>query len=611
MLGSPVSQYASMPSNSLLSKDKKEISASPLARSINLSQNRDKSAADSSLRLKTNGLDAKPTMDTDSWHREPTSPESNINSHSPFSKAGTESPDASPVKGDSLNNFTASPFGQPFQKSSSTNHFLGHLRSNIVLQDVPRTSESMANYSIVQNSENYAKELHQPANSNSSSPIRGNPLKGFPKSPNARLNPLHKKLTFDLLLAKKVEEEVDTNHVSHYSHQRKHGHNFHYHNHHHHHYHPRQKSNSGQSIHNRSHNGLSNVVETVAGPRVSQFELQPVAGESVHSFAANSQPFQSLAPGSQFARPMLLGEKFENGQPLKNTDRLAVHSNEDDHRQVDLQRQITIPLRKLDQSKPLQLTPGSGYSFLHQRRCSVPYSELSQREHFFMLESVNQFNIAIEMSKGQVNMNISAPMPSIRRTKPYMLVLDLDETLVHAEQVVANSKPTANSNKNFEKSFLFSNADGSHDVIGITFRPHLKEFLARASALFDLVVFTASLKDYADAVLDHLDPQGQLFSGRLYREHCILIGDKKVKNMGMFSSPETIIVDNLLYSFAFNIDQGLPIISFIDDTSDVELLDLAAVLEHLPTVGSPKKLLTEVLGLAEFYRELSNKLSSP
>ena len=42
------------------------------------------------------------------------------------------------------------------------------------------------------------------------------------------------------------------------------------------------------------------------------------------------------------------------------------------------------------------------------------------------------------------------------------------------------------------------------------------------SQLFEIVVFTASQKLYADKVLDSIDPKGRI-SHRLYRENCIVI----------------------------------------------------------------------------------------
>ena len=52
-------------------------------------------------------------------------------------------------------------------------------------------------------------------------------------------------------------------------------------------------------------------------------------------------------------------------------------------------------------------------------------------------------------------------------------------------------------------------------------RPHLDDFLREVSTRFKEVhIFTTGAQDYADAILDHLDPTGTMFAGRWYRESC-------------------------------------------------------------------------------------------
>lgn len=47
------------------------------------------------------------------------------------------------------------------------------------------------------------------------------------------------------------------------------------------------------------------------------------------------------------------------------------------------------------------------------------------------------------------------------------------------------------------------------------------ESLRELSKIFQVVAFTASEQTYADAILDYLDPDNELFSYRLYRENCV------------------------------------------------------------------------------------------
>ena len=90
-------------------------------------------------------------------------------------------------------------------------------------------------------------------------------------------------------------------------------------------------------------------------------------------------------------------------------------------------------------------------------------------------------------------------------------------------------------------------------------RPHIAEMLERVSQFFDICIYTASERVYADSILDQLDPDNHYLGQRLYRESCTLSkldnGSKVVylKDLSLISSytlDEIVIVDNSLLSFA-------------------------------------------------------------
>lgn len=66
----------------------------------------------------------------------------------------------------------------------------------------------------------------------------------------------------------------------------------------------------------------------------------------------------------------------------------------------------------------------------------------------------------------------------------------------------------------------------------------------------ELIIFTAGVYQYADWVLDQIDPDFYI-SHRLYRHHCTKIGEKYVKDLSKIGRDitKTIIVDNLTDSF--------------------------------------------------------------
>lgn len=104
-------------------------------------------------------------------------------------------------------------------------------------------------------------------------------------------------------------------------------------------------------------------------------------------------------------------------------------------------------------------------------------------------------------------------------------------------------------------------------------RPHVGEFLDRMSAIFELVVFTASLKEYADFMIDQLDVK-KLIKYRLYRENCSSIVGKQRKDLSRLGRDidKTFIVDNLEDNYLLQPRSGLAVSSWYGDPKDKALL---------------------------------------
>jgi hypothetical protein len=96
-----------------------------------------------------------------------------------------------------------------------------------------------------------------------------------------------------------------------------------------------------------------------------------------------------------------------------------------------------------------------------------------------------------------------------------------------------------------------------------------------------IIIYTASHQSYADSVLNYLDPNNEYFEYRLYRHNCVdtyVEGEKLyVKDLRIFKNvkmEDMIIIDNSVLSFAFQLDNGIPILPFYDNYDDNELLFL-------------------------------------
>ena len=159
------------------------------------------------------------------------------------------------------------------------------------------------------------------------------------------------------------------------------------------------------------------------------------------------------------------------------------------------------------------------------------------------------------------------------RTKK-TLFLDLDETLIHSDTLGQFDKHDAVIN-------LF--LDDSEIEFGLLIRPYCIEFLEFASANFNVILFTAGHKLYAEAVLKYLDPNKQYFHLTLFRDSCIEFRSFFIKDLSIlptFGPKDLVIVDNCLFSFAKNLSNGILISTYYCDENDYELNNLVGYLEN-------------------------------
>ncbi|KAH7930099.1 NIF-domain-containing protein [Leucogyrophana mollusca] len=203
----------------------------------------------------------------------------------------------------------------------------------------------------------------------------------------------------------------------------------------------------------------------------------------------------------------------------------------------------------------------------------------------------------------------STPNLTTRKTPfhfPKTLVLDLDETLIHS-----TSKPISYASGGlgllgFSGFGRRNNGRTVEVVLGgrstlyhVYKRPFVDYFLRKVSGWYTLVVFTASMQEYADPVIDWLDAGRGILAQRFFRESCTLLPNGSyTKDLSVIEQDlsRICLVDNSPISYRVNEANGIPIEGWTHDPSDEALLDLLPILDSLRFTSDVRR----VLGIRGF-----------
>jgi len=237
---------------------------------------------------------------------------------------------------------------------------------------------------------------------------------------------------------------------------------------------------------------------------------------------------------------------------------------------------------KLDFIDPIENYSGNYQNYVTKSLKSIhslkPFMETEEYYHLLNSKKINLGNQVIQIKQTDNEYQL---------IQKKTLILDLDETLIHADvnnyfinhDKILSFKLENNTQKKYNRALSTSTIQVP---IPIMLRPGVKKFLQLISEIYEIVVFTASKKDYADTVLNYLDPEGTLIKHRLYRDNCIPIcGKIYVKDLRIINDrclENIVIVDNSMYSFSNQLSNGILITSFFNDRNDIELLNLGNYL---------------------------------
>jgi len=212
-----------------------------------------------------------------------------------------------------------------------------------------------------------------------------------------------------------------------------------------------------------------------------------------------------------------------------------------------------------------------------------PFDKLEEDEQYIVIEEyvpvhAGLINDAFErpptppMPIVAVNPPPTPPMRSF--SKRPLLVLDLDETLVHA----TSNPPSAKADR-----YLFQ--FGYY----LQYRPFVKYFLTAMSELYDIGVWSSGTPEYVENVVAHLFPFKPVF---VYgRDMCDFVKFKdgkyqyikpltKLAKFG-YSMSRTLIIDDTRSKCVKNLENAIIPLPFRGNTYDHELLDLSHYLEWI------------------------------
>ena len=171
-----------------------------------------------------------------------------------------------------------------------------------------------------------------------------------------------------------------------------------------------------------------------------------------------------------------------------------------------------------------------------------------------------------------------SPLPTPEDFKKKLLVLDLDETLIHT---VSTYEQLSRAPDNV---FYFDAAQ--QRPYPVYKRPGVEKFLMSVASQFEVAVWTAGTREYAEPILNWLDPYG-FITTRLYRDSCTELEDGSyVKDLSKLnrSLSEVVIVDNNPYSFQFQPGNCIQCLDFYFDKCDTELKRIRQFLHIIKDV---------------------------
>ena len=232
-------------------------------------------------------------------------------------------------------------------------------------------------------------------------------------------------------------------------------------------------------------------------------------------------------------------DPFPNSSKNNNIRTFSPNQNKTENKQTN-SRDYTylnkqeMPLKNSNkQNIQAQRSPQSYQNLTYKENVLNP----SSTQNYFspnpnqVPEKINLNGLNTESKKYPITMNYNT------KKNKKILILDLDETLVHSGFHPFNRKSDFTLN---------IKVDGKNHTIYVLKRPYVEEFLSEIAPYFEILIFTASISEYASPLIDMLD-KNKLTSGRLFRQHCLFNHGLYLKDIRIIQKDlkDVIIIDNI------------------------------------------------------------------
>lgn len=276
------------------------------------------------------------------------------------------------------------------------------------------------------------------------------------------------------------------------------------------------------------------------------------------------------------------------------------------------QEEVESPISGLQPPEELRLSTCRSLS-CHSECSKSEFYNLIKKKQYSSFDSPdnNRFILQIRQGLGLVSKIVAAkqvsPCRPLQRSfgypelKPKVVLIDLDETLVHADPYRLG--------ETYDGVIRVEISNEYSETYGILIRPYVTEFLQALSETCSLFAFTASIRPYAEQVVELLDPERRYIKGIFSREDCEKVGACYVKSLRQFSEVDPsniLIIDNLVQSFALDLKNGIPIKPFYFDKDDEELLTLSRYMskKYIDKHSNLVEFVASTFNFQEFYRAL-------